>query len=384
VKILLATYWYLPHIGGVYNYMQQLSQHLENQGHHVDILAHHPDMQKIWMMSTGRYVEKAKIKDYVYEQVLGFYQHELPLVDPWIRWREIERYTFELCAAVLGVSNYDLIHTQDIVSTRAIARVKPRHVHHVATIHGILASEHLLSGEIESQESLRFAYAQAEEYFGFTSADRTIVPSRWVGTQVEENFGVPYGTLSHIPYGLDAERLEWQSRQRPAPLPADNQRSTIILCPARLVPVKGHQYLLSALSHMSTRQRIVLWLAGDGRYKEDLKQLVAHEGLNNIVRFLGSRDDIAALMRKADIIVLPSVQDALPFSIMEAQMLGKPIVASRVGGIPEMIDSGKTGILVAPGEAQELARALLQLIASPPLREKLGQQAAAWAKKPGP
>ncbi len=381
MKILLATYWYLPHVGGVYNYMTQLSRYLESQGHHVDIMAHHPDMQKIWMMSTGRFVEKAKVKDYVYEQVLGFYQTELPMVDPWIRWREIERYTYEISAALLGVNNYDLIHTHDIVSTRAIARVKPAHARHVATIHGVLASEHLLSGQITSRDSLPFAYAAAEEYFGFTSADRTIVPSRWVADQVVAGFGVPADHLDHVPYGLDADYLEIQSRKRTDPLPNQDIRSLTILCPARLVPVKGHQYLLEALPQIVAQHPVVVWLAGDGGYTEELKRLVAHEGLEHVVRFLGAREDVAALMRKADIVVLPSVQDALPFSIMEAQILGKPIVASRVGGIPEMIESGKTGILVAPGEAQELARALLQLIGSSGLRLKLGQQAALWAKE---
>ncbi len=381
MKILFATYWYLPHVGGVHNYVEELSQHLTRQGHHVDILAHHPDMQKIWMMSTGRYIDKAKIKDYVYEQVLGFFHHELPLVDPWVRWREIERYVFELCATLLGVNNYDLIHTQDIVSTRAIARIKPAHVHHVATIHGILASEYLLSGEIKSQDTISYAYAKAEEYFGFTSADQTIIPSHWVEDQVTSGFGVPKGTLTHIPYGIDIERLHRQSRQRPDPLPGNTAGNTIILCPARLVPVKGHQYLFTALTHISGRHRVVLWLAGDGKHKDELQRQVSHDGLERVVQFLGARDDLPQLMRKADIIVLPSVQDALPFSVMEAQILGKPIVASRVGGIPEMIESGKTGILVEPANAQALARALVQLIESPNLRLRIGQEAQAWAQK---
>lgn len=381
MKILFATYWYLPHVGGVNNYVQQLARHLESEGHHVDILAHHPDMSKIWMMTDGRYIEKAKIKEYVYEQVLGFFKRHLPLVDPWVRWREIERYTFELCASLLGISHYDLIHTQDIVSTRAISRIKPRNVRQIATIHGILASEHLLSGEIETQDSMSYAYAKAEEYFGFTSADRTVIPSRWVGKQAESGFGVSYGRLTHIPYGLDIEALKREARRRPDAMMEDSRRRFVVLCPARLVPVKGHQYLLEALAQLRSRNRIVVWLAGDGRHREELQRQAAHIGIERSVEFLGARDDLASLMQRADMVVLPSVQDALPFSIMEAQALGKAIVATRTGGIPEMVESGKTGILVEPANAQALAMAINRLVESPDLRSKLGQQAEAWARE---
>lgn len=378
MKILFATYWYLPHVGGVNNYIQQLATHLENEGHHVDVLAHHPDMSKIWMMSDGRYIDKTKIKDYVYEQVLAFFQRHLPLVDPWVRWREIERYTFELCASLLGVSQYDLIHTQDIISTRAIARIKPPNVRHVATIHGILATEHLLAGEIESRDSMSFTYAKAEEFFGFTSADRTIVPSRWVGHQAASGFGVPLDELTHIPYGLDITELKGQAQRKLDSTLGDRDR-LIILCPARLVPVKGHQYLFEALASMLPDYRLMLWLAGEGRHREELQRQVTHNGIEGSVRFLGTRSDIPALMQRADMVVLPSVQDALPFSIMEAQALGKPIVATRTGGIPEMIESGTTGLLVDPANAPALASALTRLAESPDLRAKLGQQASTWA-----
>lgn len=380
MKILLATYWYLPHVGGVNNYVEVLKQQFEAQGHHVDVLAHHPDMKKIWMPTTGQYIEKSKIKDFVYEQVLAFFNRDLPLVDPWIRWREIERYTFELCATLFGLHHYDVIHTQDIISTRAIARVRPEHVAHVATIHGMLATEHLWSGEIKSRKSMPFAYAVAEEYFGFTSAQRTVVPCAWLRHEVAWEFAVPTDGIQVVPYGLDIEQLERRARERPRSLPSARGR-TIILCPARLVPVKGHTHLIDAMAQMKTREKVALWLAGDGKLADDLKRQVVLAGLEDSVVFLGSRSDIPALMREADIIVLPSVQDTLPFSIMEGQILGKPIVASRVGGIPEMIESGKTGILVRPGDSTELATALDRLVSDAAYRKNLGNQAAAWGRQ---
>lgn len=380
MKILFATYWYLPHVGGVNNYVELLKKHFQAQGHHVDVLAHHPDMKKIWMTTTGRYIEKAKVKDYVYEQVLAFFNRELPLVDPWIRWREIERYTYELCALLFGLHNYDVIHTQDIVSTRAIARVRPPHVTHVATIHGILATEYLLAGEIKSRKSMPFAYAVAEEFYGFTSAHRTAVPCQWLRDEVAAQFGVPRQGLDVLPYGIDVDGLLRRARERPGPLPPRGNR-TVLLCPARLVPVKGHRVLIDAVARLPKRKDVVVWLAGDGELRDDLKQYVAHLGLEDTVLFLGARSDTPALMRVADIIVLPSLQDTMPFTVMEAQVLGKPIVATRVGGIPEMIESGRTGVLVPPGDASGLARALQQLVENPALRRQLGKRAAEWGAR---
>lgn len=380
MKILFATYWYLPHVGGVNNYVELLARHFQSEGHHVDVLAHHPDMSKIWMPTNGRYVEKAKIKDYVYEQVLGFFNRELPLVEPWIRWREIERYTFELSALLFGLHNYDIIHTQDIVSTRAIARVRPPNVTHVATIHGILATEHILSGEIKSRKSMAFSYAVAEEFYGFTSAHRTVVPCRWLRDEVAAEYGVPPEGIEIIPYGLDIDALRRSAQRRPEGVPPTRGR-TVLLCPARLVPVKGHRHLIDAVARMPGRKNVVLWLAGDGRLMAELRRHVAHLGLEDTVVFLGARNDIPALLRAADIVVLPSLQDTMPFTVMEAQILGKPVVASRVGGIPEMIESGKTGILVEPGDATALAGALQQLVENRDLRHQLGSRAARWGAK---
>ncbi|WP_019638554.1 glycosyltransferase [Paenibacillus fonticola] len=94
-------------------------------GHSVGIFAHLPDMQNYYMPNNGRKLEKAKVKDPIYEKIYGYYEREMRHVDPWIRWRDIERYCFEVAATAFGLQQYDLIHTQDIVSTRALWRVKP-------------------------------------------------------------------------------------------------------------------------------------------------------------------------------------------------------------------------------------------------------------------
>ena len=386
LRILLATYWHLPHVGGVSNFMDLLAQELRARGHHVDTIGHTENMLGIYMLETGLYVEKKPIKDYVYETMLSFFDTQIPLVDPWIRWREIERYTYELACLLLGVHNYDVIHTQDIVSTRAISRVKSRNSAHVATIHGLLLTEYLASGEIKSRSSMPFAYAKAEEYFGSTSADVTMVPADWLRQRMSEECGVPRDRLRVVPYGLDVEKFLLATRHWPENVPRLRGRF-MILCPARFVAVKGHRVLLEAVHKLKKEFRLTVWLAGEGDLRGELEAYSAELGLEDNVVFLGARDDVPALIRMADVVVLPSLQDTLPFTVMESQVAGVPLVASRVGGIPEMIEDGRTGLLASPGNPEDLAAKLGSLLRDDRRRKELGETArkfgrTAWASGP--
>jgi glycosyltransferase involved in cell wall biosynthesis len=95
-------------------------------------------------------------------------------------------------------------------------------------------------------------------------------------------------------------------------------------------------------------------------------------GVLHAFTFLGHRDDVGARLAEADVFVLPSRSEAFPNAVLEAMAAGLPIVASGVGGILELIDSGRTGLLVPPGEPRALAEALCRLIADPELAARLG------------
>ena len=191
MKILLATYWYLPHVGGVNEYVNLLKKELESLGHEVDILAHHPDMVHYYLVNGDKKENKMKIKAIIYEKVNQLYQRFLPHVEPWVRWRDIERYTMELCSVLFNLEQYDLIHTQDIISTRALWRVKPEDVPLISTIHGLLANEHVIAEDIPDQDSVHWVYVSDEEFYGATSSNRTIVPTTWLHNELAQNFQVP-------------------------------------------------------------------------------------------------------------------------------------------------------------------------------------------------
>jgi glycosyltransferase involved in cell wall biosynthesis len=341
-------------------------------------LAHHPDMVHYYLVDGHKKIEKWQIKRVIYEKLYRFYQRFMSHVDPWVRYRDIERYCFELGATLFDLEQYDVIHTQDIISTRALSRVKPPSVALVATIHGLLAKEHLISGDIESKESLAWKYVSDEEYYGCVSADATIVPTDWLRHEMEQ-FAVPPESLTVFPYGMDIAAFEEKTKM-PLTSPAEKKGIFTISCPARLVPVKGHSTLLGGLRKLATDTSWHCWLIGDGQLRREIKQMISDYGLTERVTMLGDRNDVPGLLKRSDIMVLPSLQDNLPFSIMEAQLAGTPIVASNAGGIPEMIEHGHTGLLFDVGNEEQLAQQLARLLKDAELRSELAGNAKEWAE----
>ncbi|WP_018131667.1 glycosyltransferase [Effusibacillus pohliae] len=379
MRILLATYWHLPHIGGVSTYVDTLRNGLEQMGHEVEILAQHPDLAHYYLIKSGRQVEKHALLPQTEAAVCDGYRKRGMELTPWIVGRETEKYVFASACRQLGVDGYDLIHTQDIFSTFVCSRVKPDHIPLVATIHGFLATEWIANGEIRMRAPIEQDYLVLDEYFGATSPDCLILPSRWLAGRLAA-LQIAHPRTHIIPYGLDLQAIAVRA-QDTGDVPAEPGRK-VIACPARLVAIKGQTYLLQALAFLlQTHTDIVCWLIGDGVMRQDLEQQAERLGISEHVRFLGDRSDVPALLNAADLVVLPSLQDNLPFVVMEAQTLGKPVLASNVGGIGEMIADGKTGMLVKPGDSWQLSEKILQLLTDDGLRQRLSQGAksSAWA-----
>lgn len=373
MKILLATYWTLPHIGGLSGYVYQLKEELEHLGHQVDLLGHHPGYRKYHMPNLDRFVEKHKIWNVVSEKLGNYYNLYFPNLDPWIKETEMERYSFELAAAFFGLEKYDLIHTQDIVSTLALSRVKPKQIPLIATIHGCFSKEFLLYGMVKKIGDITWQYSTFQEYLGTRSSDITILPSLWLKDQLISLCGVSADHLVVIPYGINIESFLKEMEESANPVASEQK---VIACVARLSPVKGHNYLFHALAKLRTHHKDwVCWLIGDGPSREELELLRDTLKLNDHVMFLGDRKDVPALLKQADIFVLPSIQDNLPYAVMEAQIAGKPIIATDVGGIPEIVTHEKTGLLSSAEDSDSLYQNLKRLLGDASLREDLAQAA---------
>lgn len=374
MKILLSSYWPLPFAGGIWTYVSVLKQGLEGMGHHVEIFTCHPDEQQYYLLTDGRRLKKQQVRQLILPHVRRFCRQTLPQADALVHRLESERYGFEAAAAYFGLEEYDLIHAQDVISARALARVKPKHTPLVTTIHGSLPNEFLLHGSVRNQDSFSWQYLLTQEHVGATSGDLSIVPSNWMRRMLTDEFDVPPDRLNVIPYGLDtaafAACVEGETNIRPP------DRKKVIACAARLDKVKGHTYLLQALAFLKEqRNDWICWLIGDGHLRKMLEQETIRLGLQDHVLLLGNRDDVPALLKLADLFVLPSLQDNHPFAVMEAQLAGCPVISTRVGGIPEMIDHEKTGLLTEPADCQALHLAIARALEDNTLCRTLSQTA---------
>jgi glycosyltransferase involved in cell wall biosynthesis len=145
---------------------------------------------------------------------------------------------------------------------------------------------------------------------------------------------------------------------------------------ARLAAVKGHRYLIEAAELVAKeRGDIKFILAGAGPLEEELKKLVADKGLEEKVIFTGFIKDVASIYNIIDVNMITSNSEALCLALIEGMSLGRPMIGTDVGGVPELIKPGKTGLLVPLGQPKALAEAILALAQDKELREAMGRQA---------
>ena len=147
----------------------------------------------------------------------------------------------------------------------------------------------------------------------------------------------------------------------------------VISIVARLQAVKGHRIFLESARHvLLTRPDARFWIIGEGELREELEAAAMRLGLRDAVTFLGYRNDVDALMAASNVVVCSSLYEALPRSVLEALALARPVVATAVGGIPEIIRDGETGLLVQAGDAGALAGGISRLLDDPQFAQQLG------------
>lgn len=167
----------------------------------------------------------------------------------------------------------------------------------------------------------------------------------------------------------------------PTSLRPDRHSPARLLYVGRLSPEKGIPVLLRAFAKLEGRNE--LRLAGSGFQLEELESLASELGIRDRVQFLGNVDwggPLFELMRDSDILILPSHTEGLGLVLLEAMSQGLPVVASRVGGIPEIVHHEITGLLFPPGDADALSAALTRLIDDAPLRNRLRTNALELAR----
>jgi glycosyltransferase involved in cell wall biosynthesis len=201
----------------------------------------------------------------------------------------------------------------------------------------------------------------------YRHASHIIAPSKMVREILIEREGVSPSKISIIPHPQTTERFDAIS---PAAVARIRQQlgmndSLALVYVARLDAGKGHRYLFEALAGLFQEGlNATLYLAGDGAVGEELKALVRELGIEDRVRFLGWRDDALTIMAAADLVVHPSLHEALPQTVIEAIMLERPLVATDVSGVRDVIGDEEYGMIVPPADSNALRGALKRIIAN--------------------
>jgi L-malate glycosyltransferase len=184
--------------------------------------------------------------------------------------------------------------------------------------------------------------------------------------------GLGSGRIAIIPNGLDPSLYNLYGVR------SDRREIRRLIMVANLRLEKGHDTLLAAVPAIAQVQPdLEVMLVGDGPLRPALAEAILNRGLRGRVTLLGERSDVPALLDSSDVFVLPSTSEAFPNAVLEAMASGLPVIATRVGGIPELIESGRTGVLVAPRDPAALAQAVVDVIRHPERACAMGAAARA-------
>lgn len=209
----------------------------------------------------------------------------------------------------------------------------------------------------------------------FRSADKIIALSDSYKELLEKSFNIDPDKIAVIPPGIDEDfpvlRHEPEDMRNRYRIPGNR----VVVCVGRLSPEKGLDYLLRAFRTVVDRlPDASLLIVGDGPLTNQLEYLSRELRLESHIKFAGrlSHEEISSVLAIADVVVLPSIIEGLPIVLLEAMAMGKPVVASRVGGIPEVVVDGESGILVAARNVRELTDALLSILTDRKVARQMG------------
>jgi glycosyltransferase involved in cell wall biosynthesis len=263
--------------------------------------------------------------------------HTAVVVARLARWIAEERaelvHCHDLYSVLLGVPAARLAGVPVIASRRDLG-------HHVTAV---------------QRPMLRLALRQAT---------RVLANAATVASQAEREDGVPAARIAIVPNGLDLPRFQARARALDAPAPPlGTAGPPTVLTVARMTyPAKGHDDLLAALPHVLRELPARFVLVGDGPREAELRSLAERLGIGRAVTFLGRRADVPALLARADLVCHPARMEGLPNAVMEAMAAARPLVATAVGGTPELVQDGVHGLLVPPEDPGALAAGLVSLL----------------------
>jgi len=208
-------------------------------------------------------------------------------------------------------------------------------------------------------------------------ANGFIAISNDVETAIVKTIGPVQDRIAIISNGVDMRRYQSSTdrfaTRRALGFTEDDILYTVV---GTLKEQKGHRYLIEAVTPLIARTpRLHILIVGDGELRGSLEAQVRAAGIETNIHFLGNRSDVAALLAASNVFVLPSLWEGLPMALIEAMASGLPVIATLVSGSQQVVEQGRSGILVPPGEVTPLRQAMEDLLADPERARLLGKAA---------
>ena len=213
-------------------------------------------------------------------------------------------------------------------------------------------------------------------------AKRVIVISNVIGRHMIDDFNTPHERIRLIPRSVDLGKFKYLSPDK------KRRKEFNIGIIGRMTPIKGHLDFIKAAAKVARSiPAIKIWIVGDApatreAYKDQVEVLVKRLGLWHCTEFLGTQRDIPAILAHLDLLVLATTtHEAFGRVIVEAQASGVPVVATRVGGVIDIINDGENGLLVPPADPDSMAAAIMKIVKDPQLAASLAERAYAKLKE---
>lgn len=266
----------------------------------------------------------------------------------------------------------DLVHSHGNrggLFGRIASRMSKRHPLSVWTVHLLLEENNYTLSPMRKR-----IYAGVEYFLSNHLTDHVVCVSEDLQTKYRVH--CRHSDISTIHNGIDTVKYFAEKRRE-----WENRKSLVFGFISRMSKQKGLPFLMEAWKELTERYRgsgmdLRLVLAGSGEEEAHIKELAAGWNLESSVTFLGFRKDIPELLNRIDVLVLPSLFEGLPMIVLESLCSGTPVIASRVNGVPEVIQHGTNGRLVTPGNVKELTESMAYYVEHPeviPVHGKSGQ-----------
>lgn len=186
--------------------------------------------------------------------------------------------------------------------------------------------------------------------------------------------GFPIDKIRVVRYGIDPSDIEIDMKKNIRQELGIENDAPLIGCVGRLISQKGHKYIIEAARKVIENfPKVRFLIVGKGPLEKMLKRMSRDLKISSSIIFTGFREDVYSIIDKLDLLILPSLWEGFGLVLLEAMALGKPIVATNVGGIPEVVKDGEAGILIPPKDSDALANAIIKLLKDKQLAKRMGE-----------